>query len=398
MDYEVIFADYCQVIDGIFHYQNQQIELKIIILKIMLGTFAIIGVLAFSNIGLTNYWFLLICSVLPLLSLIIITVGVFHDLIYKEQLKLGFFYEAIKLEKEHFWLPEFHKSLVIETKGTINGKKSISFYFWCACILICLSATSLFLMPNFSTLLCRLNIIIIFTSFCAIYSYIINCCVKRGYALLKFNCDDDNRKLTLQRDDELLALLHAKGRELIEHFSNIKMRYKNLAVTAITAIFIAFAYIIGSQESFFFSDKLQKTFIHENQICIMCFIALLAVTGVNLIRFLDINLSHESIRKLFLIEIALEKESLQLAKPYTIIANTVYKNIFDPILIDFLFYSVFNLGIIIFGTIMLLAQIKTYHSNIGISIVLGIILMLLIWEIVSFIKMYRKKLTVFLEV
>jgi len=56
MTQDFIFYEYTQLINGIFRYQDQQIELRILNLKILLGTFAIIGILAFSNLGLSNAW------------------------------------------------------------------------------------------------------------------------------------------------------------------------------------------------------------------------------------------------------------------------------------------------------------------------------------------------------
>lgn len=72
MKKKIICNEYTKLISGVFHYQEQQIEVKIICLKVILGTFAIIGLLSFADITLSNSWFLIICSFLPMLSLFFI--------------------------------------------------------------------------------------------------------------------------------------------------------------------------------------------------------------------------------------------------------------------------------------------------------------------------------------
>ena len=57
MDKKTICEEYSQLLKGVFHYQDQQIEIKITCLQTILGTFAFIGILAFASIGLTNFWF-----------------------------------------------------------------------------------------------------------------------------------------------------------------------------------------------------------------------------------------------------------------------------------------------------------------------------------------------------
>lgn len=397
MDKKSICDEYRDLLKGIFHYQDHQIEIKITCWKIILGTFAFIGILAFASIGLTNFWFSLTCVFLPIIALFLIIIGFFHDLVYKERLKLGFFSAAVKLEHKYSWLPEFHKSLIGESQiQNMSTRKQISFYLGCGMILLILSSVFLFFLPIFTNIYINsslfLLLCIIFISY---YKFLFHHMKKTKYLFLKEIDIKAYKKRTFTDENiKYLEILHSQGKAFIEHFSNIKMRYKNLPITIITALFLAIAYIIGSQDSFysgnnFFSQKI--TFVHQHMIYLICLITTLSVIGIKIIRFLDINISHEQIRLLFKCIIDLEKKC-KVSKPYEIISKTLYQKNFDPIFIDFFYYASINLSIIFLGIILLLSHLRDYHSFIGVIISLSIIISLFIWEIISFICIFRKKI------
>lgn len=395
---KTICAEYGELLQGIFNSQNQQIEIKINCIKILLGTFAFIGILGFASIGLSSLCFIFICSLLPIISLIIITANFFHDLVYKERLKLGFFSSALKLEQKYLWLPEFHKSLLGEYKTQISPiRNQILFYLGCGIILFILSAIFMFFLSNFSHFYVNLSILIFFSIlFISYYKFLFFYMKKTKILFLNENGEINSRQ---QRNfDEVnkryLEILHAQGKKFIEHFSNLKMRYKNLPITILTALFIAIAYVIGSQESFFSSKNVlseQQNFVHEHILYLISLITSLSVIGIKMIRYLDINVSHEQIRSLFKHIIDLEK-IYKISKPYEIISKTLYQKNFDPVFIDFFYYGSINFGIIFLGSCILISHLRDYHSLLGIYCSLGIILSLLIWEIVDFIFLLKKKL------
>ena len=398
MDKKIVYDEYSQLLSGIFHYQDHQIEIKISCIKILLGTFATIGLIAFANIDLSNLWFLVICTILPLLSLFFITINFFQDLVYKERLKLGFFKEAVKLEKENTWLPEFHKSLLGEANvHVLSVKKQISFYISCGAILFLISTFFAFLLPGFYNLYINTLFAAAFIILFFFYSVFIYIHAKKTKKLFSFHEKIEKRTLEKEKNNEFLSLLHARGKAFIEHFSNLKMRYKNFTIFLITAILIASAYIVASEAIFFEPSNgsfvgQKVNFVHENKIYLICLVTLLATIGIRLIRHLDINVSHEQIRLLFKCIINVEKKVKDLTKPYEVISQTLYQKNFDPIIIDFLYYASINVGIIILSLKILFAHIRDYHSTLGICISIIIVLSFFVWEIISFICIFRKKL------
>lgn len=88
----------------------------------------------------------------------------------------------------------------------------------------------------------------------------------------------------------------------------------------------------------------------------------------------------------------MEQKIKKLTKPYEIISKKLYHKNFDPIIIDFLYYSSLNIGIILLSFIVLLSHIRDYHSKLGTSIALTITSSFLIWELISLIIIWRKKI------
>ena len=113
---------------------------------------------------------------------------------------------------------------------------------------------------------------------------------------------------------------------------------------------------------------------------------------MNLIRFLDVHVSHEQIRSLFKYMISMEKNVKKLSKPYEVISQTLYRKNFDPIIIDSLFYGTINFGVIIFSFITIISYIRNYHSIIGIYISLGVLIACLLWEFLFFFLVSKKSL------
>lgn len=387
MDQHSVFHRYIQLIDGIFRYQDQQIEIRIVNLKLLLGAFAILGILAFSHMELTNFWMILIDATFPLFVLFAITVGLFHDLFYKERLKLGFFSEAIKLEKEHLWLPKFHENFITEKNiHVIPGTQQIIFYFGCGAILMILSAFSLTFLPQFSSFIAKIGIFIFFSFLFLIYALVIYKILAKSKMLLK-KLNNKEEPMDRKRTPDLFVLtkLHAKGQEYIEHFSQNKMKYKSLTIWCLTAIALAFAYLAASTGSL----------VHINKLYFICFITLLAIIGINLIRFLDINVSHEQIKLLFKSLINMEESNKTLSKPYVKIKEFLYRKNFDPMIIDFLFYSSLISGLIMISTMLLLSKIKDYHSNIGIQLIFILLFISFLWEVFRFfVTLKRKKIKI----
>lgn len=138
-------------------------------------------------------------------------------------------------------------------------------------------------------------------------------------------------------NDFFSSLMHAKGKKYIEHFSTIKMRYKKLTITILGALLLALSYLAQ------YNDEN----VHINKIHFLSFLTIISIIGLNLIRYLDVNVSHEQIRMLFKTAINLEKEHTSIPKPYIKISKHLYSKKFDPVIVDFLYYGSINIGIII---------------------------------------------------
>ena len=396
MDRKQIFEDYSGLISGIFHYQNQQIEIKIIGLKIILGTFAIIGLLFFANINLSNIWLIIFCSIIPFFSLIFITGCFFQDLIYKEKLKLSFFLEAQKLEKENKWLFDFHNCLLVEENSNFlhSIPKQIVFYLGNGGVLIVIS------MFLFCFLIKEINMILISIIIGASFLFYIFYAFFLSYHVYKtkkmYVFEKHEKKIgSIIKPNEFTALLHAKGKEFIEHFSSLKMRYKNLTVILLSAIFISIAYVVSSQSLFFESNNnllsYENHFIRNHILYFICFFTLLIILGIRLIRHLDISISHEQVRSVFRYVINMEKKIKSLSKPYLIISEKLYNKGFDPIIFDFFFYSSIIIGIVFFSLVLIISNKNLYYSITSMILAISFVCSFLILEILSFIKINKMK-------
>ncbi len=182
----LIYEKYSEILDGIFIYQNQQVEIREMCLRIMLGTFALVGGLLFVKVDLSSQIILIMNSAFPILSLIIVTVSLTIDLVYKERLKLAFASEALRLESDHSWLPKFHYSLLSgKRQEKLAASGQIVYYFGCSGLLLLLSAISLALDPLFSSLISKIFIFLAYTFFYFLYSLVMSKIVKRTEDILE---------------------------------------------------------------------------------------------------------------------------------------------------------------------------------------------------------------------
>lgn len=157
-----IYEKYSEILDGIFYYQDQQIDLRTMCSKIMLGTFALVGGLLFAKIEISSSQLLILNVIFPFLSLIVVTAQLFTDLIYKERLKIAFVSEAVRLEKTYNWLPKFHLYLMKNNKTKLAADGQIIFYFGNVALLLLLSSISALLLPEFKSIFSKCAIILIY--------------------------------------------------------------------------------------------------------------------------------------------------------------------------------------------------------------------------------------------
>ncbi len=191
---------------------------------------------------------------------------------------------------------------------------------------------------------------------------------------------DDYQNLFKLLDEEISNDLHTKGKQYIDHFSAIKMRYKKFALTWATA------YLFG----LFYICIYEQEIVHINKYNIIAFATLFTVLSIKLIQFLDINIGHEQLRNIFKYLLLYERNKDALIRPYTKIEHILYKNNFDPVFIDFSFYLSINFGITVLGILALILKIKTeFLINLIISI--AFIFLFLIWQILTLIYLISRR-------
>lgn len=171
----------------------------------------------------------------------------------------------------------------------------------------------------------------------------------------------------------LASALHSKGRDYINHFSKIKLRYKKLTITWVTAISIALAYTMSSEEHS----------VHVNKLYLISLITALALIGIKLLWYLDVNVYHKQMSALFKGLTLLEERYPEMIQPYLKMAKALHKKYFDPILIDSLYYGVISIFIALMGTVALYLKFRAHHPLSSILLSLSIIMFFLIFEFLT---------------
>lgn len=395
---DLIFDNYQQMVNGVVHYQSQQNEIRILCLKIILGTMGIIGLLGLSNLGLPRSWFSLIGSILPLLSLFAITSSLLNDLFYREQMKMGFFFEARKLEVQHSWIPLFHHCLLIEEsdrKYYSPGKVQLGFYKRCVAVLLILSGSAVLRYPLFSEFYWKVIIVIFFFLLFFGYFFVVDYFIKSFFS--PYILTERKFKRTFSSATEtFVSSLHSRGKDLIQNLSDTKMKYKNFTLTVITMIFLAGAFVSGSSQTFFGVEgtrgSVQHEFLASHRIIMIAYLAFLAAMSVGLIRYLDIRVCHAQTRNLFFALKAMEEKYPNLSKPFAFLTKSVYGRRFDPAIIDSLFYFSFNVGIIIFSGVIMLSQLITQEYTSRFLIPYMVLFTLLVFEFLNIYQTYKQKI------
>lgn len=181
----VIYQKYSELLDGIFVYQNQQIDLREMCLQILIGTFILVIGLLFIKVDISGQAILTMSALFPFLALIIITVNLVIDLVYKERLKLAFISEALRLEKTYSWLPKFHISLVEDHKefnSAANGQ--IIYYLGSSALMLLMSAISLSINPIFSYFWQKILILLVYFCVYLLYHWFMSKIVKKTETIL----------------------------------------------------------------------------------------------------------------------------------------------------------------------------------------------------------------------
>lgn len=376
-----VYSEYSSTISGVFFYQNQQIEFRTIAIKVLLGTFGFLGYLYFYNIGLKTTSINILASLLPLLSFFWLLIIMKKDLIYREGLKIGFFDSAIELEKKHSWIPSFHSCLITETDVHHNpGLRQGLFYFVSLAILLLLS---LFPIWKNGTLASIRGSLLIAALITLIAGYLATRDIRRLAKLssqyVKSKIDKNYYKFDKDPKKRIfISMLHTKGREYIEHYSDIKMKYKNLVLFIITALIAGLSY----------ATSIKSESLHVNHIYVVAFIVIMAVIGINLVRYLDLNVSHKQIKHLFELLIKLENEHSFLSPAYDHVKKILYTKKTTPAFQDFMYYCGINLGLIILGAITAYLKLHEDHLIKDILLSFSLFSLLFFWELISYVYLF----------
>lgn len=178
---------------------------------------------------------------------------------------------------------------------------------------------------------------------------------------------------TTDRDEKLLSIMHAKGREYVNHFSSIKLKYKKLALMWLTAICAALAYTISGHDEA----------VHFSKLYLIALITFLSVVGIKLIRFLDVYVYHRQMRAIFKSLVLLENQCPQWSHPYTNMAKALHKKRFDPIIVDSMYYGSINFCIVFLGATSIYTKLQSQYPILGIYILIAILLLFFVWECIA---------------
>lgn len=162
------------------------------------------------------------------------------------------------------------------------------------------------------------------------------------------NSRGHKNEVLLILEEEISSDLHNKGRQYIDHFSNLKIKYKKLALSWGGAYLFGLAYITIYEEQIF----------HISKFNLIGFMTIFVVIGIKLVQFLDVNLGHEQLREVFKYLMSFEKQNAFMIKPYLKIEKILYGKNFDPVLIDFLYYLSINFAISLLGVLALAIKMR----------------------------------------
>lgn len=121
--------------------------------------------------------------------------------------------------------------------------------------------------------------------------------------------------------------------------------------------------------------------ISVDKLYLISLITILAIVGIKLIRFLDVNIYHRQLRALFQELTTLEELYKTLQKPYTVMAKVLHKKYFDPVMVDSMYYSVLSFIAAVLGCFALYAKISPNHPLAALLVSFGAISLFLIWEL-----------------
>lgn len=148
-------------------------------------------------------------------------------------------------------------------------------------------------------------------------------------------------------DDDIFYGLHSIGRSYANHFSEIKLKYKRLALTWLSSLLIGLFFITES------GDGSSLKYLDANKLYIDWMLTTLALLGVKLLSFLDVKVYHPQLGAIFSEQLALEKACPNLEKEYSGMARLLHSKYFDPVISDSLYYSIIMIIIAFLGVFSL---------------------------------------------
>lgn len=131
-----IFGIYTKTLDRISHFIILQMKFRTIGMTALFGVIAAIGFFFSSKsapISIDSRWVVLVTCVMGVL---VTTVFGLIDLVFYENLLLGNFIDALKIEREHNWIPPTHLIMLNEQMHYREPVRKAVFYIAVASIFI----------------------------------------------------------------------------------------------------------------------------------------------------------------------------------------------------------------------------------------------------------------------
>lgn len=133
----LIYGMYTKLIESIKHYDGIQNTYRSLSSTLLLAAFVGIGFLFSSQGNASPIQTLLAVIFICLIVIGALTVFCLLDLVFQERLLIANLYEALKLEKQHQWLPQVHHYMLYKDSHFSDPCKKAIFYIGCSsCLFI----------------------------------------------------------------------------------------------------------------------------------------------------------------------------------------------------------------------------------------------------------------------
>jgi hypothetical protein len=138
----LVYGVYSKLVEGIKHFDSIQTTYRTLASTLLLSCFVAIGFL-FSTKATSLPIDRAVGSVIvAIMGIGIVTIIFCVDLLFQERLLIANFVEAVKLERQHAWLPRAHMRIMGKGNHAGSPNRKVFFYIGCGGCLFLIIAVS----------------------------------------------------------------------------------------------------------------------------------------------------------------------------------------------------------------------------------------------------------------